>query len=118
METSMKNAKILIPLYKEEVAPRFDLAAEVAIIQYRNGKETEKRIVVLSRPSAEDLCHMILTEQVDTVICNGIEDEYYQYLKWKKIRVIDSVAGEIGPVLARYSSQTLVSGDILFDSAD
>jgi predicted Fe-Mo cluster-binding NifX family protein len=34
---------------------------------------------------------MILTEGITTVICGGIEEEYFQYLTWKKVKVIDSV---------------------------
>jgi predicted Fe-Mo cluster-binding NifX family protein len=49
--------------------------------------------VVLPRMSAEKLCLMILTKDVDTVICGGIEEEYYQYLIWKRITVYDSVIG-------------------------
>lgn len=34
---------------------------------------------------------MTLTEGITTVICGGIEEEYYQYLTWKRVKVIDSV---------------------------
>ena len=34
---------------------------------------------MLSEASAETLCRMILDERITMVICNGIEDEYYQY---------------------------------------
>jgi len=86
--------KILIPLFEDQVAPRFDLATEVFIVTIGTDEQiTEKRTVVLPRASAEDLCHLILMEKIDTVICGGIEDEYYQFLKWKKVSVFDSVMG-------------------------
>ncbi|NER07108.1 MAG: dinitrogenase iron-molybdenum cofactor biosynthesis protein, partial [Okeania sp. SIO3C4] len=77
--------KILIPLYGNDVAPRFDLAGEVMIAG--SGEEEagrEERIVVMSRASADNLCHMVLTEKAGEVICGGIEEEHYQYLKWKR----------------------------------
>ena len=86
--------KILIPLFEDQVAPRFDLATEVFIVTIGTDEQiTEKRTVVLPRASAEDLCHLILMEKIDTVICGGIEDEYYRFLKWKKVSVFDSVMG-------------------------
>lgn len=87
------SRKILIPLYGHEVAPRFDLASEAAIVSADHDGTWEKKIVVLAQVSAEKLCHMVLTKDVDTVICGGIEDQYYQYLNWKRIRVYDSVIG-------------------------
>ncbi len=109
--------RILIPLYGNDVAPRFDLAAEVVIINLeRTGRE--EKIVVLPQASAEQLCHLILTEGVDAVICSGIEEEYYQYLTWKKIQVVDSVVGPWQVALERFSKQELQPGDIVQEQTD
>lgn len=84
--------KLLIPIQGDDVAPRFDLAGEVLIIETDDqGTILRERTMVMPQGSAEDLCTLILTENVDTVICNGIEDEYYQYLVWKKVAVNDCV---------------------------
>jgi predicted Fe-Mo cluster-binding NifX family protein len=110
--------KVLIPLYENDVAPRFDLASEVLIVT-RAGKSRSmnKRIMVLSQASAEQLCHLIIMEGVKTVICSGIEDDYYQYLTWKRIDVIDSVVGSSEEALKRYFEGTLHPGEILLESA-
>ena len=106
--------KILIPLYGDQVAPRFDLATEVSIISIADdGRLMEKKIVVLPRASAEQLCHLILLEKIGTVVCGGIEDEYYQYLKWKNVNVLDSVIGAYKAVIKRLESGTLQAGDII-----
>lgn len=110
----MTHAKILIPLYENDVAPRFDLATEVLIVSGLGQTPTgDRRLVVLPRASADRLCHLILTEGVQTVICSGIEDDYYQYLTWKRIKVIDSVVGPSDAALQRYSQGLLQPGDIL-----
>jgi predicted Fe-Mo cluster-binding NifX family protein len=108
------STKILIPLYENEVAPRFDLATEVLIVS-GIGKtgSGDKRMMVLPRASADQLCHLIITEGIKTVICSGIEDDYYQYLTWKRIEVIDSVVGPSQSALKRYVEGTLKPGDIL-----
>jgi hypothetical protein len=46
-------------------------------------------------------------------VCGGIEDEYYQYLKWKNVKVLDSVIGSYNDVIKRLESGTLQSGDII-----
>lgn len=110
------HKKILIPLYGNDVAPRFDLATEVLIVILdATDKRREEKIVVLSQASAEKLCHLVLSESINTVICSGIEEEYYQYLKWKRVDVLDSVIGPWPRVLDLYEQETLRPGSVLFD---
>jgi predicted Fe-Mo cluster-binding NifX family protein len=110
----MMPKKILIPLYENDVAPRFDLATEVLIVTgIEKAGPGDKRMVVLPRASAEQLCHLIITEGIQTVICSGIEDDYYQYLSWKRIEVIDSVIGSSQSALERFVEGTLKPGEIL-----
>jgi len=106
--------KILIPIFGNDISPRFDLTAEVYILTVdTSGQYQDERIVVLPQISAEHLCHLILTENVNVVICGGIEDEYYQYLAWKRITVFDSVIGPWQAAVSRYLDNSLHSGDIL-----
>jgi len=106
--------RILIPLYKGEVAPRFDLALEALIVSCgEEGPGAEERVVVLPHASAEEMCNLILTEKVDTVICGGIAEEHYQYLLWKKVRVLDSVIGPYDVALKRFLEGRLKQGEIL-----
>ncbi|MBU1342430.1 MAG: hypothetical protein KKE44_12390 [Proteobacteria bacterium] len=106
--------KITIPLYHEEVAPRFDLATEVLIILLSKGNIIEeKKTIVLPRSSADDLCHLLLSEKINTLICGAIEEEYYQFLKWKKIDVYDSISGKWSMAFHQWQKNRLKSGDIL-----
>jgi predicted Fe-Mo cluster-binding NifX family protein len=110
------NVKVLITLYNNDVAPRFDLATEVLIVGVdANGATTEEKNIVLPQASAEALCQLILAEGVHTVVCGGIEDEYYQYLTWKKIKVLDSVIASRHRVLALIGEGTLKEGTILLE---
>ena len=106
--------KIIIPIYGNEIAPRFDLATEVLILILEKGeKKPEEKIIVLPQASAEKLCHMMLTEGIKTLICCGIEEEFYQYLNWKKIKIIDNVSGSHRKAVKLYLSGELKPGDIL-----
>lgn len=112
----LASTKVLIPLLGDDVAPRFDLAPEALIVVLRaDGSLAEERTLILSEASPEALCHLILTEKVDTVVCCGIEDEYYQYLTWKKVTVVDSVIGPSAKVLEKVADGTLHEGDILLE---
>lgn len=108
--------KISIPVFHQEVAPRFDLATEAVIILLsKNNTIEEERTIVLPRASADDLCHLLLAENINTLICGAIEDEYYQFLKWKKIDIFDSVAGKWLLAFKRWQQDKLISGDIISD---
>jgi len=119
MPLQPKPKKILIPLHGNDVAPRFDLATEV-VITYgdETRKHREAKIVVLPQSSSEKLCHLVITEAIDVVICSGIEEEYYQYLTWKRVQVFDTVIGPWEPVLERYDQGTLKPGDIIYPKAN
>lgn len=84
--------KICIPIHGDDVAPRFDLASEVVLAESNEaGKITSARTIVLPHASPEELCSFLLKEGVELLLCGGIEDQYYQYLHWKKVRVRDSI---------------------------
>ncbi|NNG00333.1 MAG: dinitrogenase iron-molybdenum cofactor biosynthesis protein [Desulfobacteraceae bacterium] len=106
--------KILIPLYGSQVAPRFDLSTEVIVVNLGEtlpGKR--EKILVLPHASPDELCRLILTEKVDVVICGGIEEEYFQYLSWKRVQVIDSVIGSSKSAIQHYRNGKLLAGAIL-----
>lgn len=106
--------KILITAQGDFVAQRFDLTAEVVIATIAKGAPLGKpRTIIMDRPSPEDLCNMIMEEHITLVICGGIEDRHYQFLTWKKIRVIDYVIGDHESVLKRALAGTLKSGDMI-----
>lgn len=106
--------KVLICLYENEVTPRFDLTREVLIAVIGDaGKVQGEKELVLPHASVEIICNMILTEGIQVVICGGIEEEYYQYLTWKNVTVLDSVIGDIRVVLDRFAEGRLRAGDIL-----
>lgn len=113
--TSM-HKRVLITLYGEYVAPRFDLATEVLIATLGpGGKVEEEKTMVLPESSAEKLCHMIITEDIQAVVCGGIEEEYYDYLRWKRIDVMDSVIGRAARALELYGRGELRPGAIFWE---
>uniref|UniRef100_A0A831ZIT1 Dinitrogenase iron-molybdenum cofactor biosynthesis protein n=1 Tax=Desulfacinum infernum TaxID=35837 RepID=A0A831ZIT1_9BACT len=108
--------RVVVPVFGTEVAPRFDLAPEVWIgLQGPSGAFVEERTVVLPQPSAENLCQLILSEGAHVLVCGGIEQEYYDYLVWKKVTVFDGVIATIPSVKKALEEGTLTSGAILME---
>jgi len=106
--------KIMITTRGDFVSPRFDLTSEVLVATYYDQQlMDEPRSLLLSDTSAEILCDLALKENVAIVVCGGIEEEHYQFLTWKKIKVIDAVIGPHIDVLQLAVDNQLPSGTIL-----
>jgi len=106
--------KILITIEKNEVAPRFDQASEIFIIKIEGETiKGEPRIMLLPGTSGEDICGLAIKEDISLVVCGGIEDAHFQYLKWKKIKVIDGVIGPYEQAVHFVIKNKLIPGLIL-----
>ena len=106
--------KILITILENEVAPRFDQSSEILITEIVGGKVAgEPRIILLPGTSGEDLCGVAFKENISLIICGGIEDAHFQYLKWKKIKVVDGVIGPYEEALNFAITSNLKPGVVL-----
>lgn len=106
--------KILLTLSDRMVAPRFDLATEVLIVSLDNNAVADSpKSILLPGPSADDLCGLVMKKDITVLICGGIEDEHYQFLSWKKVRVVDRVIGEAKDVLEAFLAGGLRPGAVV-----
>lgn len=110
-------ARILITLDGASIAHRFDLTTEVELLTVRDTAIVSRKAMLMPGPSADDLCTLILKEDIDTLICGGIEDEHFKFLTWKKVTVIDRIIGTAAEALARFLDGTLHTGHIIHSSA-
>ena len=108
----------LVTLCHDEVAPRFDMTAEVLLVPLqadgRGAEKESRRHLLLAHSSSEELCNLITRSDVSLVICGGIEEDYYHYLRWKRVEVLCDVIGSVNHVLEAFSRGTLQSGDSLY----
>jgi len=106
--------KLLIPIQGDFVAPRFDLATEIFIARFENGEiEGSPRTIIMERPSDEGLCQMVVEENITDLVCGGIEELHYNFLRWKKVDVLDSVIGDWRTVVEKIVSGELQQGEII-----
>ena len=107
--------KLMIPIQGDFVAPRFDLATEVLIAQYEDGVLVgPPKTIIMERPSDEGLCQMIVEEHITAMVCGGIEELHYNFLKWKKVNVLDGVIGDWQTALEKTLDGTLQQGAVLY----
>ncbi len=109
----LHSETIVIPVVGDLVAPRFDLTPEVMVFSVEEGAIKGERLFVLPQASNEELCQFLLKEGATTLICGGIEEEYFRYLEWKRIKVLDNIIGPAKSVLKAYMEGKLKPGDIL-----
>jgi predicted Fe-Mo cluster-binding NifX family protein len=106
--------KILVTVNKSHISPRFDLTIETLIAACEdNHLVTPFRTLLLTRPSADELCSLIMKENIDIIICGGIEEKHLKYLTWKKVKVIHSVIGSYAEALNMAIDNQLENGCIL-----
>ncbi len=87
--------KLLLPIQGDFIAPRFDLATEIIVVRFEDGKVVgEPRNFIMDSPSDEELCQMIVELNITDVVCGGIEEMHYNFLIWKKVNVIDSIVAD------------------------
>ncbi len=107
--------RVLITVARDEIAPRFDLTTEALLMNIaESGEIVMRKSFLLAHASGDELCDLALSRDIGTIVCGAIEDEYYHYLRWKRIEVIDSVMGPVETIVARLASGALKSGDILY----
>ena len=110
--------RVLITVSRDEIAPRFDLTTEALLLNIAdNGEIVSRKSFLLAHASGDELCDLALSRDIGTIVCGGIEDEYYHYLRWKRIDVVDSVMGPLERVVASLAAGRLKAGDILYDRA-
>ena len=108
--------RIMITLCRDQVAPRFDLTTEVLLLasggELPSGPQ-ERKYLVLARASGNELCDLVLRMDVQLVVCGAIEEDFYHYLRWKRVELISNVSGPLEAVLERAVAGALQDGDSL-----
>ncbi|RQD64707.1 MAG: dinitrogenase iron-molybdenum cofactor biosynthesis protein [Desulfonatronovibrio sp. MSAO_Bac4] len=103
-----ENIRALVTVHDHNISPRFDHTLEVLIVEKSSdGRIVDRKNLLLSEPSAEEVCNIVQTESVRDVICGGLDEEFYQYLTWKKITVYDNIIGPVDSVLNAWQKNRL-----------
>ncbi len=93
VNTGIKTFKAVITLWDQFVSPRFDLSPELLVAIIQDQRTVKTRTVIPACASADENCRLILAEGAKVVVTGGIQRRYFEYMQWKKVRVLDSVMG-------------------------
>ena len=97
--------KVAITEWQGRVAPVFDVAGTVLIIETKTGKTEETATLPAGNPGSK---LVFLTEQgIDVLICGAITRRMREYAEELGIRISPFVSGEIAAVWAAWSTGTL-----------
>lgn len=111
--------KMMVVIQGDFVAPRFDLATEIYLVRFENGRIVgEPKMIIIERSSDEVLCQMAIEENITTMICGGIEEIHFNFLVWKKIAVLDAVVGCWRTAVEKAVTGSLNQGEILIPTHD
>jgi predicted Fe-Mo cluster-binding NifX family protein len=93
------NMKVAIPLFKNRISPRFDVCAEVWIIDLTDGKVANQEKWPMETFNLQQRLDQLTSKGVDKIICGGIDSFCIDLLGNRGIDVIYNVAGEAGKAL-------------------
>ena len=89
------SGKIAIPRFGESVAPCFGYSATMAIFTVVNGQVTEQTDFALQSPREMDRLRLLRDQQVDTLICGGLQDRFEDLIRAHGIRIISWGTGRV-----------------------
>ena len=103
--------KVAIPRMGESVAPCFEYCATMAIFTIVDGAVTDQIDFPLCSKDPFDRVRLLRDQEVDTIICGGVQDTYEDVLRTSGLRVISWVSGNVDDLLDLYLHGQLVPGN-------
>ena len=104
---------VAIPVYKDEVAPRFGYASEVLLAEVAAGEITSSRRTAVSRRGGFGVYSLLVSEKPRTVICGGIHPYWQKRLEYEQITVLWGVIGLVQDALKSYAAGELKSNQFV-----
>ena len=102
--------RVAIPRMGESVAPCFEYSATIALFTIAEGDVTDQIDFPLRSREPFDRVRLLRDQQVDTIICGGVQDVYEESLRGSGIQVISWVSGSVDDLLELFLRGQLVPG--------
>lgn len=103
--------RVAIPRFQEEIAPCFEYSATIAIFEIENSTIVDQLDFSLQSSIAFDRLRLLRDQQVDTLICGGIEDRFEDMVRAHGIETVSWVSGNVETILKQYLQGTLTAGE-------
>jgi predicted Fe-Mo cluster-binding NifX family protein len=102
------NVRVAIPRLGESVAPCFGHCSIMAVFTVESGRVIDQIDFRLQSREPFDRVRLLRDQQVDTIICGGVQDVYEASLRANGIQVISWVSGSVDDLLALFVRGQLV----------
>jgi len=102
--------KLAMPRMGETIAPCFEYCATMAIFTIEGGRVVDQVDFPLRSRDPLDRVRLLRDQQVDTIICGGVQDVFEELVRASGIEVISWVSGSVDDLLDLYLQGKLVPG--------
>ncbi len=99
-----------IPLFRQRVAPRYTIADSILIAKFSMNRFVSRAILDTKINSWNDLINIFNDNNIDTLVCGGIDYETKVLLEAQEISVIDNVACSGTEVIEAIQKRVLKPG--------
>jgi predicted Fe-Mo cluster-binding NifX family protein len=104
--------KIALPVLNGRVAPRFGMANTLLVLNLINGVFTNRKELELRDMSPMEKVRFLKQQEINVLICMGIEMGLYNYLSVFGVRVFSGILGDVEEVLQHYLTGHLSPGPV------
>lgn len=105
-----KEMRVAIPHYQDEVAPCFEATAAITIFTVHRRKVVKETRFSLQSKEALDRVRLLRDQEVDTLICGGLQASFEDLLRAGGIQVVSWVTGSVEELLGLFLEGRLVPG--------
>lgn len=98
---------VAVPLFRNEVSPRFGHATEIALAQVESGEVGEIRRIALPGRGGRQVYSTLISIKPAVVICGGIHRSWQGMIEMQGIAVIWGVIGEAEDAIRSYAAGSL-----------
>ena len=104
--------KVALPRFGESVAPCFEHTATISIFEVASGRVGGQTDFSLHSRDPFDRVRLLRDQEVDTLICGGMQHRFQDILEGRGIHVISWVSGNVDELLARFLAGDLKPGQV------
>ena len=102
--------KVAIPRMGETVAPCFEYSATIAVYSVEEGRVIDQIDFPIRSREPFDRIRLLRDQDVDTIICGGVQDVFEDLLRASGIHLISWVSGDVDALLGKFLQGRLEPG--------
>ena len=103
-------SKVAIPVFGGRISPVLETCLRVSVIEIEKHREIGRDEIRLDGLGLQERLKIFQEAGIDTLICSGISEYFYQLFESADIQVIPGIAGDVEEVLHAFKRGKLGQG--------